>query len=192
MKYRLLSAASLLAGLVTLAGCVETVLVGGGATGAAVATDRRTAGSILDDEVIEHKTGSVISDDASLKDVHINATSMNGIVLLTGEAPTEAQRTRILEHARKVPRVRQVVNEIRVAPPTSYGSRSNDAWLTTKVRSKMSGEKQLDSYNIKVVTENGVVYLMGLAKKAEGDKAAELARAVGGVQRVVKLFEYTD
>jgi osmotically-inducible protein OsmY len=191
MRHRFLIVVSLLAAVTTLAGCIEAALVGG-ATGVVVATDRRTTGSYIDDEGIEIKTSSAISKDESLKDVHVNVTSINGVVLLTGEAPTEAQRTKILEHVRNVPRVRRTVNEIRISPATAYSSRASDAWITTKVKSKMVGDEKLDAMNIKVVTESGVVYLMGLAKKAEAERAAELVRQVGGVQKVVKLFEYTD
>jgi len=174
-----------------LAGCAETIIVGG-VTGGVVASDRRTAGSFIDDEGIELKAASAISKDEALKDVHINVTSLNGVVLLTGEAPEQAQLDKVLAHVRQVPRVRRVVNEVRLAPPTAYSSRLNDTWLTTKVKSKMVGDEKLDILNIKVVTENGVVYLLGLAKKAEADHAAEVARQVGGVQKVVKLFEYQD
>lgn len=191
MRHRLLIVASLVAALTTLAGCIEAALVGG-ATGAVAATDRRTVGAFIDDEGIELKTASAISGDASLQDVHVNVTSINGVVLLTGEAPTEAQRDKILAHVRDVPRVRRTVNEIRIGPPTAYSSRASDSWITAKVRSDMLGDKKLDSMQVKVVTENGVVYLMGLAKKAEAEHAAELVRQVGGVQKVVKLFEYTD
>ncbi len=191
MNHRPLAVLLVFAATNLLAACVP-ILVGGAATGAVVATDTRTAGSFLDDEGIEIKSSLAISDDASLKDVHVNVTSINGWVLLTGEAPTEAQRNKILEHVRVVPRVRRTVNEIRISPPTAYSSRMSDALITTKVKSKMLGDEKLDSLRIKVVTEYGVVYLMGLAKKAEAERAAELTRQVGGVQKVVKLFEYLD
>ncbi|MBI3574980.1 MAG: BON domain-containing protein [Gammaproteobacteria bacterium] len=192
MRHRFPIVVSLLTAVTALAGCIEAALVGGAATGAVVATDTRTTGAFIDDEGIELKSGSAISNDESLKDVHINVTSINGVVLLTGEAPTEAQRTKILEHVRTVPRVRRTVNEIRVSPATAYSSRMSDTLITTKVKSKMLGDEKLDSLRIKVVTEYGVVYLMGLAKKEEAERAAELTRQVGGVQKVVKLFEYTD
>lgn len=191
MKHPLLVTLFALSGMNLLGGCAP-VLVGGAATGAVVATDTRTAGSFLDDEGIEIKSSLAISDDPALKDVHVNVTSINGVVLLTGEAPTEAQRTKILEHVRVVPRVRRTVDEIRIAPPTAYSSRMSDALITTKVKSKMLGDDKLDSLRIKVITEYGVVYLMGLAKKEESERAAELTRQVGGVQKVVKLFEYLD
>ena len=191
MKHPSIVALLALSGMNLLGGCAP-VIVGGAATGSAVIADERTTGSFLDDESIEVKSTLAIVDDKSLQDVHINVTSINGMVLLTGEAPTEAQRAKVLEHVRTVPRVRRTVNEIRIAPPTAYSSRMSDSWLTTKVKSKMLGDKQLDSMQVKVVTENGVVYLMGLAKKAEAERATELARQVDGVQKVVKLFEYTD
>ncbi len=191
MRHRLQVVTGLLAGVMLLAACAP-VIVGGAATGAVVATDTRTTGAFLDDESIEIKSSLAISDDPSLKDVHINVTSINGVVLLTGEAPTDVQRNKIIEHIRGMPRVRRTVNEIRVAPPTAYSSRMSDTLITTKVKSKMLGDEKLDSLRIKVITEYGVVYLMGLAKKDEAERAAELTRQVAGVQKVVKLFEYTD
>ena len=191
MKYPLLVALLALSGMNLLGGCAP-VIVGGAATGSAVIADERTTGSFLDDEAIEVKSTLAIVDDKSLQDVHINVTSINGMVLLTGEAPTEAQRTKILEHVRTVPRVRRTVNEIRIAPPTAYSSRMSDTLITTKVKSKMIGDEKVNAISTKVVTEYGVVYLMGVTKKASGDYAAELARQVDGVQKVVKLFEYTD
>lgn len=191
MKHPLLAALLALSGMNLLGGCAP-VIVGGAATGSAVIADERTSGSFLDDEAIEVKVTLAIADDKSLKDVHINVTSINGVVLLTGEAPTEAQRAKILEHVRTVPRVRRTVNEIRIAPPTSYSSRMSDTLITTRVKSKMIGDEKVNAISTKVITEYGVVYLMGLTKKASGDYAAELVRQVDGVQKVVKLFEYTD
>lgn len=191
MKHPLLVALLALSGMNLVGGCAP-VIVGGAATGSAVIADERTSGSFLDDEAIEVKATLAIADDKSLKDVHINVTSINGVVLLTGEAPTEAQRAKILEHVRTVPRVRRTVNEIRIAPPTAYSSRMSDTLITTRVKSKMIGDEKVNAISTKVVTEYGVVYLMGLTKKASGDYAAELVRQVDGVQKVVKLFEYTD
>ncbi|MEK7796466.1 MAG: BON domain-containing protein [Pseudomonadota bacterium] len=191
MKHPSIVALLALSGVNLLGGCAP-VIVGGAATGSAVIADERTTGSFLDDESIEVKSTLAIMDDKSLQDVHINVTSINGVVLLTGEAPTEAQRNKILDHIRVVPRVRRTVNEIRISPATAYSSRMSDTLITTKVKSKMLGDEKLDSLRIKVITEYGVVYLMGLAKKEEAERAAELTRQVGGVQKVVKLFEYLD
>lgn len=191
MRHPLFVTLLTLSGMTLLGGCTP-LFVGGAATGAVVASDTRTVGSFLDDEGIEIKSTLSISDDPALKDVHINVTSINGVVLLTGEAPTEAQRAKILGHVRAVPRVRRTVDEIRIAPPTAYSSRMSDTLITAKVKSKMIGDEKLESLRIKVVTEYGVVYLMGLAKKEEAERAAEITRQVGGVQKVVKLFEYLD
>ncbi|MEK7815493.1 MAG: BON domain-containing protein, partial [Pseudomonadota bacterium] len=114
MKHSLLVTLLALSGMSLLGSCAP-VIVGGAATGSAVIADERTSGSFLDDEAIEVKATLAIADDKSLTDVHINVTSINGVVLLTGEAPTEAQRAKILDHVRTVPRVRRTVNEIRIA-----------------------------------------------------------------------------
>jgi osmotically-inducible protein OsmY len=173
-------------------GCAELIVVGS-ATAAVAAHDRRTVGSFVDDEGIEWKAVAAINaDDKLYKEVHINVTSMNGVVLLTGEAPTAEQRDGVLTAVRSVPAVRRIVNEIRITPPTTLGSRSNDAWITGKVKSKLVGTEGLDSTRVKVVTENAIVYLLGLVNKKEGELATEAARQVAGVQRVVKLFEYID
>ncbi len=169
------------------------LIIAGGATAVTAARDRRTVGAFVDDGAIELKTGRAIRMDPMLKGkVHINVTSMNGIVLLSGEAPTSSLRDLVLKQARTVQGIRRIVNEVRISPPTSLGSRSKDTWLTTKVKGKMVSTKNLDATRVKVVTENKVVYLMGLVKRREGELATEAARSVKGVQRVVKLFEYID
>ncbi|GMR04004.1 MAG: division/outer membrane stress-associated lipid-binding lipoprotein [Gammaproteobacteria bacterium] len=178
--------------LTMIQGCAP-LIIAGGATAAAAARDRRTVGAFVDDGAIELKTGRAIRMDPMLKGkVHINVTSMNGIVLLSGEAPTSSLRDLVLKQARTVQGIRRIVNEVRISPPTSLGSRSKDTWLTTKVKGKMVSTKNLDATRVKVVTENKVVYLMGLVKRREGELATEAARSVKGVQRVVKLFEYID
>ena len=141
MKHPSIVALLALSGVNLLGGCAP-VIVGGAATGAVVATDTRTTGAFLDDEGIEIKSRLAILDDPALQDVHINVTSINGVVLLTGEAPTEAQRNKILDHVRVVPRVRRTVNEIRIAPATAYSSRMSDTLITTKVKSKMLGDEK--------------------------------------------------
>jgi len=177
--------------LLLMQGCAA-VVVAGGATTAVAAGERRTLGSFVDDESIEIKARKAITDSDLGDDVHINTTSINGVVLLSGEATTAEQRDQVVELVRPIPGIRRIVNEIRVAEPTSMASRTNDSWITSKVKANMLGIKDLESRQVKVVTENSVVYLMGLVTKKEGDLAAESARSVGGVQRVVKLFEYID
>jgi len=178
--------------LLLLQACVPAV-VGGAAVGAGVAHDRRTVGSIIDDENIEIKTAIKISQDKGLKDlVHVNVISMNGVVLLTGEASTTEARDQVLTHARSVNGVRRITNELRISEPSSYGSRSRDSLITSAVKSRFLVTKDLDPSRIKVVTEANVVYLMGLVTQAEGDLAAERAATIEGVERIVKVFEYID
>ena len=175
-----------------LQACVPLV-VGGVATGAGAAHDRRTLGAIIDDENIELKAAARIGLDAELKKlVHVNVTSMNGIVLLTGEAATSEARDQILTHVRSVNGVRRITNELRIIEPSSFGSRSKDSLITSAVKSRFLVTRNLDPTRIKVVTEAGVVYLMGLVTQAEGELAADRAATIEGVERIVKVFEYID
>lgn len=187
--------AILLTGLllaVAVHGCAPIIVAGAG-TAAVAAHDRRTVGAFVDDQAIEVKIRNAIhADDALRKETHVNITSMNGIVLLSGEAPSTESRDQVLARARTVAGIRQIANEIQVAPPSTFGSRSHDTWITTKVKTKMVRVDELDSTRVKVVTENDVVYLLGLVTKNEADLATEAARTVRGVTRVVKLFEYVD
>lgn len=183
---------SLLMSVGLLHGCAA-VAVGGVAAGASVASDTRTTGTVIEDQSIEFKAGRAFSADKELDDkAHINTTSYNTVVLLTGEAPTEELRQRAVELARNIPRVTQVHNEIAIAAPSSLMSRSSDSLITSKVKARLLADKDVSGLNTKVVTERGVVYLMGLSSKRQADRATELARTTGGVQKVVKLFQYTD
>ena len=173
-------------------GCIGVAAVGVGA-GAAVAQDRRTPGSYIDDGLIEQKVRAAIRGEEILRDrSHVNVTSFNGLVLLTGQAPGESLRNRVTEIARDIPKVRAVQNEISLGAPSSIASRTSDSWITAKVKTSMFTDEALNATLVKVVTENGVVYLMGLIKQSEGERAAEIARRVGGVQRVVKVMEYLE
>ena len=192
MKSRHYPALYLLAATLLLQGCAP-LIVAGAATTAVVAYDRRTVGAFIDDNNIELKVRAILTDDKLLGDnVHINATSINGTVLLTGETPTEVLRTRLIDQIRDIPSVRRIVNEIRVAELSDPNDRSRDAWLTSKVKTKLMTSKGVSAPRIKVVTENSSVYLMGLVTRQEAEKSTEVARKVGGVERVVKLFEYID
>lgn len=185
----------LIAALGTLNGCT-TMVVGGAATGAAVAHDRRTPGTVIEDQTIEFKAYNALRKDKDLYDQsHINVTSYNMIVLLSGETPTEYYKQRAYEIVSSVDKVRRVYNELTVAAPSAIMSRSSDTMITAKVKTglfNIDGLEGFDPTRVKVVTENGTVYLMGLVTQQEGDAAAEKARTIGGVQRVVKLFEYID
>ncbi len=173
-----------------LSGCVGVVL-GGAAGGASVINDPRTAGSQVEDESIELKAGTRLRGNKELnQQTHINVTSYNQVVLLTGEAPTEDMRAQVFELVKGIEKVRTAHNEITIAAPTPLTSRTTDSWLTTSVKAKIVGAKELNAIRIKVVTEAGTVYLLGLVTQKEGDLAAQLASQTAGVQRVVKLFEY--
>ena len=159
------------------------------AGGAMVAVDRRQPDIMATDERIEIQTSSRISD--KLKDQgHVNVTSFNRQVLLTGEATTEAFKQDAERIAQSVSEVRGVVNELQVAPPTSLGARSNDAYITSVVKSRMVGANKFNTVHVKVVTEASVVYLMGMVTRKEADDATEIARTTSGVKRVVRVFEY--
>ncbi len=172
-----------------LQGCVPLV-VGAAAGGAAlVATDPRTTGTQVDDEVIEDKISYTLHERFK-GDFHFNVTSYNGVVLLTGEVPAEAARADIAEVARTTPKVRAVQNELAIGPVTDLNSRSNDTLITSKVKTRFVEANKFQINHVKVVTERGVVYLLGLVRRDEGDAAAQIASTTSGVQRVVKVFEY--
>ncbi len=174
-------------------GCAPLVAGGAVATGVIVAKDPRTTGTIIDDKSIQFKAADAIHQDEILNgQVHINVTSYNGMVLLSGEAPTPEMRARAEELVQGIQKVRRVYNEITLAAPSSGLTRSSDTLITTKVKTRMLTEKNFDSGRVKVVTENGTVYLMGLLSHHEAAVATEISRNVSGVQRVVRLFEYTN
>lgn len=153
----------------------------------------RTAGAALDDSHIENVgLVNIRKLDASLQSANITVVSYNGIVLLLGQVPTRELRVAAAEQVAKIKRVRQVQNALTVGNPTPFAVRSTDSWLTTKVKTKLAVDKHVVASRVKVVTENGVVYLLGLVSQSEGDSAARIAQQTAGVQRVVKVFEYID
>lgn len=179
--------------LVSAQGCAPAIVAGATATGVAVNHSRRTAGTMMDDNAIEIDIRSKIKSDNQLKDaVHISVTSYNMQVLLTGEAPTAALRDKVLNLASNADLVRNVFNAISIAEPTSFSSRNNDLWISSKVKTRMLGKKEIDATRIKVLTENSSVFLMGLVTRAEAEVAAAIASEVAGVRKVVKVFEYID
>jgi len=171
-----------------LSGCVPLVV--GAAVGgtALVATDRRTVGAQADDETIELKIANHIGTGYGDR-VHVNVTSYNGIVLLTGEVPTPDIVASIGDVARTTAKVRVVHNEIVVAAASPLGSRSNDSYITSKVKTRFVEKNKFSATHVKVVTDRQVVYLMGLVKRDEADNAAQIASTTEGVLRGVKLFE---
>lgn len=174
-----------------LHGCAA-VAVGGVALGASMATDRRPVGVYVSDQEIELRSVNDLGDAIPQKNVRIAATSFNRQVLLTGQVPDEATRARASEVVKAVPEVRTVFNELAVSGLTSMTSYTNDASITTKVKSRLWNDEQAPGTKIKVKTEAGVVYLMGLVTQAEASAASEVARNTAGVTKVVTLFEYIN
>lgn len=173
----------------TLLGACAPVLIGGAAVGGAmVASDRRTSGAQVDDQGIELKAGQRISQAIGDRG-HINVTSFNRQVLLSGEVPSEADKAAVEQAIARVENVKTVVNELTVMPNSSLGTRSNDALITSKLKATYVDSRDLFANAYKVVTERGVVYLMGRVTDREATRGANLARNVGGVQKVVTLFE---
>jgi len=164
------------------------LIVGGAAVGAMVAVDRRTSGAQLEDEGIELRAASRIREALGDR-AHVNVTSYNRQVLLTGEVPNDQARQQVEQIAGRVENVRAIVNELGVMANTSLAQRSNDVLVTGKVRASLVDAKDLFAGAYKVVTERGVTYLMGRVTQREADRATGIARTVGGVQKVVRIFE---
>ena len=172
----------------SLQGCFAVIL-GGAAVGAFAATDRRTLGAQTEDKEITAKANERLH--AAIGDAgHVDVTSYNRKVLLTGEVRDEQMKQQAEQEVRQVRGVQDVMNELEIGFSSSLSSRSNDAYITTKVRSELVAERKLNSNAIYVNTERGTVYLLGIVTQDEGQIAAERAANVSGVQRVVKMFEY--
>jgi osmotically-inducible protein OsmY len=188
IKKALLSAAVLASVLVSLQGCVA-VVAGGMVAGAMATTDRRTLGAQTEDKAIAVKAEThlpQIVGDAG----HVNINSYNRKVLLTGEVRDDAMKRAVENEVRSITNVDNVINELEVAGPSSYTSRSSDALITSKVKLSLADKKTVSANSFKVVTERGNVYLMGLVTQREGNIAADIAKGVSGVMRVTKMFEY--
>ncbi|MBS1216400.1 MAG: hypothetical protein H6R20_1374 [Proteobacteria bacterium] len=188
MKHtRLLFATAALAAATILGGCAAAV-VGGVAAGAAVATDRRLSDVMAADERIEWTVLNRLND--RFKDqIHVNVTSYNRNVLLTGEAATEAVKAEAERLAAGVAEVRSVTNELAIGPASSLTARSNDSYITSQVKARLVGAEGINPIYVKVVTEASVVYLMGLLTQKEADIATRVARQTSGVRKVVQVFE---
>jgi osmotically-inducible protein OsmY len=190
LKMKRPAAAAVLCGAVVLSlqGCVG-VVVGGTVMGTMAATDRRTLGAQTEDKSIVIKGESQASRLAGDRG-HVNVSSYNRKVLLTGEVPDEQVKATVARDVGAIEGVQGVINELEVAGPSSYTARSNDTYITGKVKASFVDAKDLFANSVKVVTERGTVYLMGRVTQREGNRAAEVARGVSGVQKVVKVFEY--
>ncbi len=173
-------------------GCA--LLVAGGVatgvgTGVAMSQDRRTSGTFVEDEGIEQKGDRRIGDRFGNK-VHVNVTSFNRNVLLTGEVPSVDAREEVERLVKGVENVQRVTNELVVGSPASYTSRSNDTLITSRVKGRFMDAGKFQVNHVKVVTEDSVVYLLGMVSPAEAEDAVEIARSTSGVRKVVKVFEY--
>ncbi|MFO1246316.1 MAG: BON domain-containing protein [Ramlibacter sp.] len=180
-----LLAAGALAG--TLSACAP-LIVGGAVVGGLVATDRRTSGAQLEDEGIELRAASRVREALGDR-AHVNLTSYNRQVLLTGEVPSEQAKQQVEQIVSRVENVRAIVNELAVMGNSTLGQRSSDTLVTGKVRASLVDAKDLYANAFKVVTERGTTYLMGRVTQREADRATAIARTVGGVQKVVRIFE---
>ena len=174
--------------LSSLSGCVGLV-VGGAVAGAASAADRRTLGTQTDDKAIAVKAEMRLPGLTG-KYGHVNVNTYNRKVLLTGEVQDEAMKAMVEREVKAIAGVASVANELQIAGPASYTSRSNDSLITTKVKASLVDMKTISAHSFKVVTERGVVYLMGRVTQREGQVGADVARGVSGVSQVVKVFDY--
>lgn len=172
----------------TLSACAP-ILVGGAVAGTIAATDRRTFGAQTEDKSIAVKAELKMPNIVG-KNSHVNVNSFNRRVLITGEVPDEETKAKVEREIRAIEGVVSVTNELEIGFASSYTSRSNDALITSKVKLSLADAKDISANSFKVVTEKGAVFLMGRVTQREGAQAAEIARGVSGVHKVVKVFEY--
>lgn len=187
MKRRLLICAAL--PLLALQGCQLALIGAGGTAAVSTAFERRTTSTIFQDENMALVIRDRISERfGSL--THVNVAPYNRVILLTGEAPDEATRKAAEGLVREIANVRGVVNEIQIGPPSSLGDRANDSLITSRVKTRFFEVNKFNPVHVKVVTEAGVVYLLGIVTEQEANDAVEIARTTGGVIKVVKMFSY--
>jgi len=185
---RIVTLASLLAATQLLSACAPLLIGGAAVGGALMYTDRRTSGAQVEDEAIEAKSYNRIRQAIGDRG-HVNVTSYNRLALLTGEVPSESDRTAVANAVAGVENLRSVTNEIAVMPNSSLTSRSSDAIVTSKVKATLFDAKDVQGNAFKVVTERGTVYLMGVVTERELNRATELARSISGVDKVVRVAE---
>ena len=172
-----------------LNGC-GAVLLGGGAAGVLAAAERRTLSAQAEDKQIAAKAAMAFSENGISSDSNISVTSYNRRVLITGEVTDQATKQKVSQIVKKLENVRGVSNYLEVTSESSFSSRSNDTWITTKVKTALIEDKRVSANLFKIVTERSTVYLMGLVLPQEGEIAAEVASRVSGVLKVVKVYEY--
>jgi osmotically-inducible protein OsmY len=173
--------------LPALSGCFGVAAVGIGTT-ALMASDRRASETYVTDEGIELRAGNRISENYG-SNTHVNATSYNRMLLLTGEVPSAEIKANVEKLVSSVPNVKSISNELAIADASSFSSRSNDTYITSKVKARFVDANQFSAHHVKVVTEAGVVFLLGLVTQAEADAASDIARTTSGVVKVVRVFE---
>jgi len=182
----------LLASALSLTACGTGVVVASATAGGSIVYDHRDFSTQIDDKTIVYKVKQqYVNNKAIMNDAHISVTSFNHVVLLVGQAPNAGVRSEAVKIAQSTPKVRRVFNRIKIAPHATIKQATNDTWITTKVKADMLAEKGLQSTQIKVVTEKRTTYLMGLVSRKQAGIATNVARHVSGVNKVVKLFEYT-
>lgn len=168
------------------------LIVASAAGTVAVLADRRTTGTIIEDNSIELKAIQKVKSSEIDDTSNISVTSYNERVLITGQAQNKQTKNQITQIIKQIPKVRTIYNEVDIAPNNSITNSSYDTWLTTKVKAKLTSNPDVNPLNIKVITSNKVVYLMGLVSQPEAEAATDVARNISGVEKVVKLFEYVD
>ncbi len=186
---------SLLVVTVVLSSCIVAApaAVAAVGVGAGMAHNDRTTGTIVEDNAIEMRASRALRDNPALKeDARIKTISYNNNVLLIGQVPDEHRATEIEDLIAKVDKVNKVYNELDITEKKSFMTRSSDSWITTKAKAQAFSGSEVDPLRIKVITESGTVYLMGIVTREEADIATENVRKISGVQRVVRAFEYTD
>lgn len=188
---RIFAVAALLA---MAAGCTTILTETTGPEGLQEDPGKRTAGALLEDQSIETKIiVNMKSQDTAFRRTNFGVHSHNGVVLIVGQVPSEQLKARATQIASAASaKIKRIHNELEVSGKTGFLSRSNDNWIATKVRTQLFADKSVPSDQIRVITENGSVYLMGIVTQQEGDSAAALTRNISGVTRVVKVFEYLN
>lgn len=176
-----------------LQGCVPVVAGAAvGAAGGVVLYDRRPVKIMMQDNSISYAIEKKLFDVEKIRtQCHIVVTAYNGVVLLVGQAATNELKDQVTAIAKTVPKIKRIYNEVVIGTPTAYLIRTNDSWITTKVKAKLLTAKHLRSGQFKILTENGVVYMMGMVSRSQAQSAVNIVRHVDGVQKVVKVFEYT-
>lgn len=175
----------------SLSACVTALIAGAAIATIDIIHDRRTAGEYVDDNTIELTARNYLLSKPHIRAAaHVKPTSWNGILLITGEVDDETVKQNMVSYFKGIDGVRQLVDETTITGKTALLSRTNDAWITTKVKSRLVAKTGLDANRVKVITTRGSVYLMGIVTEDEATRATDLARRVKGVARVVKVFEY--